>query len=75
MSSTLLFANKAYAADTDVEQIGIVSADTISATEEQTQDGLKPIEPRAIESSDSNDGQRVEFLYNPINPNWKYMRS
>ena len=53
MSSTLAFANKAYAADTDIEQVGVVSVDTAATTKEQAQDSLKPIEPRAIEINSS----------------------
>lgn len=53
MSSTLAFANKAYAADTDIEQVGVVSVDTAATTKEQAQDSLKPIEPRTIEINSS----------------------
>ena len=53
MSSTLAFVNKAYAADRDIEQVGVVSVDTAATTKEQAQDSLKPIEPRTIESNSS----------------------
>ena len=53
MSSTLAFANKAYAADRDIEQVGVVSVDTAATTKEQAQDSLKPIEARIIENNSS----------------------
>ena len=53
MSSTLAFVNKAYAADRDIEQVGVVSVDTAATTKEQAQDSLKPIEARIIENNSS----------------------